>query len=81
MLGRSASVAVPCRRYTEHRWLWRVRYFFIFFSWYKDSAQPFCSRNVECGRGICSEDGACVCHANYAGERCGFSILGAFFVE
>ena len=38
--------------------------------------QPFCSRDAECGRGVCSEDGACVCHANHVGDRCDVSILG-----
>jgi hypothetical protein len=38
--------------------------------------QPFCSKDAECGRGVCSEDGACVCFANYVGDRCEVSILG-----
>ncbi len=40
------------------------------------SMQPFCSKDAECGQGLCSEDGACVCNANYVGERCDVSILG-----
>jgi hypothetical protein len=43
----------------------------------KPAAQPFCHSDAECGRGICSEDRACVCHANHVGDRCEFSILGA----
>ena len=39
--------------------------------------QPFCSRDAECGQGVCSEEGACLCRANYVGERCDVSILGA----
>jgi hypothetical protein len=29
---------------------------------------------------VCSEDGACLCRANYVGERCEVSILGAWRV-
>ena len=78
MQGRSALDAVPCLRC---RHFLHVMYLLLVFSCHKNSAQPFCSRDAECGRGICSEDGACVCRANNVGERCEFSILGTFILS